>query len=240
MARRIDQHTRRSFLQQGTGAMAALATTPLWAAELPKTPEMTEGPFYPDKLPLDTDNDLVLINDSNAAAVGEITHLTGKVLGPDGDPIRSAFVEIWQVDKHGAYLHSGSDNRDQADKNFQGYGRCLTDREGRYYFRTIKPVPYPGRTPHIHVAVNHNGKRLLTSQLFVAGHPQNERDFLLQRVRDPAVRKSILVEFKKLPKSKIGELAANFDVVLGLTPDEQADGTLKGGLGRPQRRRPPR
>ena len=97
---------RRHFISS-TAASAAFFTTPgLFAEQLMPTASMGEGPFYPDKLPLDTDNDLLLINDSITPAVGEITHLTGKVLTSNGSPLRNAFVEIWQTDANGSYLHS--------------------------------------------------------------------------------------------------------------------------------------
>jgi protocatechuate 3,4-dioxygenase beta subunit len=172
--------TRRRLLRGGLAFGLAAFTTPgLFADQLVATPQMTEGPFYPDKLPLDTDNDLIIINDSITPAIGEITHLTGRVLTSSGEPVRSAFVEIWQVDGNGVYLHGQDDRiRDRQDSNFQGYGRFLTDSNGNYYFRTIKPVPYPGRTPHIHVRLRHASFGELTSQLFVAGDPGNARDGL--------------------------------------------------------------
>lgn len=193
----------------------------------PVTAPMTEGPFYPDRLPLDTDNDLLIINDAITSGVGEITHLTGRVLTPSGTPIRNAFVEIWQVDGNGVYLHSGSGKGKDRDGNFQGYGRFLTDSEGRYYFRTIKPVDYPGRTPHIHVAVSKNGHRILTTQMLIKGNPANQRDGLFKRIKD-ASRETILVDFKPIEDSKIGELAANFDVVIGRTAFEDDKGSLRG------------
>lgn len=167
--------SRRQMLQRSAFAAAAF-TTPGLFADLVQTPRMTEGPFYPDKLPLDTDNDLLIVNDAMTPAVGEVTHLTGRVLSATGEPIRNAFVEIWQCDNNGAYLHSGTTNADKRDSNFQGYGRFLTDSKGQYYFRTIKPVPYPGRTPHIHFGISSRGKRIFTTQMLVKGHPGNERD----------------------------------------------------------------
>src|SRR5207253_5713449 len=140
------------------------------------TPRLTEGPFYPDRLPLDTDNDLIIVNNALTPAVGEITHLTGRVLGRNGEPIRNALVEIWQVDGRGVYLHSADSGRRQRDTNFQGFGRCATTAKGEYRFRTIKPVPYTGRTPHIHVKVKKGNRELLTTQIFVSGHPQNKTD----------------------------------------------------------------
>lgn len=231
--------SRRQMLQHSAFAAAAF-TTPGLFADLVQTPRMTEGPFYPDKLPLDTDNDLLIINDAMTPAVGEVTHLTGRVLSATGEPIRNAFVEIWQCDNNGAYLHSGTTNADKRDSNFQGYGRFLTDSKGQYYFRTIKPVPYPGRTPHIHFGISRNGKRIFTTQMLINGHPGNERDGLFRRISDPKLRESILVDFRPIPDSQIGELAANFDIVLGYTAEELDDGSLGGGIGKSewsQRRR---
>lgn len=223
---------RRRFLGQATLGAALLGTRGLFAEQLVETARMTEGPFYPDRLPLDTDNDLLVINDRITPAVGEVTHLTGRILSPSGQPVRNAFVEIWQVDNNGVYLHSGSADSDERDENFQGYGRFLTDSKGDYYFRTVKPVPYPGRTPHIHIAVSRNGQRIFTSQILIRGHAQNERDGLFRRISDPELRNTILTDFKPIPDSRIGELAANFDVVLGRTVEENEDGTIKGGIGR--------
>lgn len=225
---------RRRFLQSAA-FLAAAATTPgLFAEELLRTAALTEGPFYPDKLPLDTDNDLLLLNESISPAVGEITHLSGRILSPSGEPLRNAFVEIWQVDNAGAYLHSQGAPDGKRDSNFQGYGRFLTDVKGQYYFRTIKPVPYPGRTPHIHFAVSQNGTRLLTTQLLVKGEPQNERDGVFRTLPDAKQRETVLADFTPIKNSRIGELSANFDLILGVTPDETPVEKIEGGIGRPQ------
>lgn len=228
---------RRTFLRGAAFGTAMLATPGLFAEELIRTPDMAEGPFYPDRMPLDTDNDLLLINDSLTPAVGEITHLSGQVLTKTGAPIRNAFVEIWQVDNTSSYVHTRGRNPDGNDRNFQGYGRFLTNAKGEYYFRTIEPVPYGMsgifRTPHIHFAISKNGRRIFTTQMLIAGHPDNERDGLFNRVRDPKLRETILVEFKPLEGSQLGELTANFNIVLGTTVQELDDGTLQGGIGRP-------
>jgi protocatechuate 3,4-dioxygenase beta subunit len=225
----------RRLFTRGLAFGAAMCLVPgAFANELTKTPRLTEGPFYPDKMPLDTDNDLLMLNDAITPAVGEITHLSGRILSTSGEPIRNAFVEIWQVDNNGAYLHSGTSNRDKQDKNFQGYGRFLTDSQGNYYFRTIKPVPYPGRTPHIHFGVSRNGKRILTTQLLIKGHPQNDRDGVTREVSDPKLRELIMADFAPIKESKIGELAAKFDLVIGATPNEQEDGAIQGGIGKPE------
>ena len=208
--------SRRLFL--GSVGAAFFTTPGLFAEELIVTPKQTEGPFYPTKLPLDTDNDLLLINDKITPGVGEITHLTGRVLDPKGNPVTNAVVEIWQCDSKGAYLHAGSDNGDKRDANFQGFGRFTTSSKGEYYFRTIKPVAYPGRAPHIHYKIKKGGKELLTTQCYIKGFAGNERDFVYLGVKDVKVRETLLVDFAKIKESKIGELAAKFDIILGVTP----------------------
>ena len=217
--------SRRRFLaRMGLGATAAfvagngLFARGALAEALTRTPRQTEGPFYPDHLPLDTDNDLIIVNDKLNPAVGEITHLTGRILDGSGSPIRNALVEIWQCDANGAYLHSGTGNRDKRDGNFKGFGRFLTGSSGEYYFRTIKPVAYPGRTPHIHFKIKLKGEDEFTTQCYLKGHPQNARDGVLRGIRDDKQRDSVQVDFTPIEESKAKELAAKFDVVMGFTP----------------------
>ena len=246
---KTDSIARREFLSRAAiGSLAAGAvfgSTSLWtpgvfAEELTRTAAVGEGPFYPDKFPLDTDNDLIIVNDSLTPAVGTITHLSGRILSQAGEPIRNAFVEIWQVDNTGSYVHTRGRNPDGHDKNFQGYGRFLTDAKGQYYFRTVKPVPYTlgvFRTPHIHFAVSQNGRRIFTTQMLIKDVKDNDRDGLYRRLRDDEARKSVLAEFKPLPKSKLGEQSATFDIVLGRTAEDTEDGKLRGGIGKRQFRR---
>jgi protocatechuate 3,4-dioxygenase beta subunit len=206
---------RRSFLS----AVPFFTIPGLMAETLTLTPKQTEGPFYPDKMPLDTDNDLIVINDALTPAVGTIAYLSGTVTDSKGNPLRNTLVEIWQVDNNGVYLHTRGGNREKWDSNFQGYGRFLTDSKGRYFFRTLKPSPYSGRTPHIHMAVSAKGQRKLTTQCYIKGEPRNKKDFILKRVQSEKARNSLIIPFNPLPKSKIGEVAARFDVVLGWTPE---------------------
>ncbi|MEM7698685.1 MAG: intradiol ring-cleavage dioxygenase, partial [Verrucomicrobiota bacterium] len=148
---------RRRFLAKAAAGSATLFTVPGAFAELlTETPGMTEGPFYPDHLPLDTDNDLLRINDSITPAIGEIAHLHGVISDKTGSPLRNVDVEIWQTDSKGTYIHSRSGGLTGPDRDdhFQGFGRFSTNWKGEYYFRTIMPAIYPGRTPHIHFAVN--------------------------------------------------------------------------------------
>ncbi|MCE9530913.1 MAG: intradiol ring-cleavage dioxygenase [Planctomycetes bacterium] len=218
--------SRRLFLGSaalGLGMSSFFTVKGAFAEQLARTPKMTEGPFYPDKLPLDTDNDLIIIKDSITPAIGEITHLTGRVLSTAGEPINNAVIEIWQCDAKAVYLHTrdSGPKKAQQDKNFQGYGRFTTDSKGAYRFRTIKPVPYPGRpAPHIHFKVTKGSRELITSQIFMSGDPGNKKDFLFLGIRDAFERELLLADFKKVKDSKIGELSANFDIVVGVTPDE--------------------
>jgi protocatechuate 3,4-dioxygenase beta subunit len=214
-------HTnRRAFL----GALGtAFFTTPgLFADQLFPTPSLTEGPFYPDKLPLDTDNDLIIVNNSLTPALGEITHLTGRVLTTNGSPVNNAVVEIWQCDANMVYLHSSDSGpkEKQRDKNFQGFGKFTTNTKGEYRFRTIKPVPYPGRpSPHIHFKVKKGDRTLLTSQFFIRNHPGNDRDGIA-KVGNVIDRELMMVDFKAIKDSKMGEYSAYFEIVLGRTPDD--------------------
>jgi protocatechuate 3,4-dioxygenase beta subunit len=210
---------RRDFLGALGVGFAAFTAPGAFAEELVRTPAQTEGPFYPDRLPLDTDNDLLIVNDAITPGVGEVTHLAGRILDARGKPLRNALVEIWQVDGKGAYIHSKDPNRSTHDTNFQGFGRFLTGSSGEYYFRTIKPVAYPGRTPHIHFKIKRAEKELLTTQCYVKGEAKNAEDFIYQSVKDPKARSSITIDFAPIPDSRIGELAARFDIVLGFTPE---------------------
>jgi protocatechuate 3,4-dioxygenase beta subunit len=207
--------TRRGLLVGGAVLAGSLAPgSRLGAAGLLLTPRQTEGPFYPLELPRDDDNDLVRVTGSDAQALGRVTHVVGRVLGADGRPVPGALVEIWQCDANGRYLHPGDRGGPVRDLRFQGYGRTLTDASGGYRFRTIRPVPYPGRTPHIHFKVGRDGRELLTTQMYVAGEPGNERDFLLNAVRDPDRRARLIVELRPGGTMEPGALLGTFDIVL--------------------------
>lgn len=213
--------TRRRFIRDLGTAAAFFTVRGAFAEALTLTPAQTEGPFYPDRLPLDTDNDLLQINDATTPALGEVTYLSGRVLDARGNPVRNALVEIWQADAHGIYRHtqdSENGRQEKLDKNFQSFGRFLTGSTGEYLFRTIKPVKYPGRTPHIHFKVKRNGRELLTSQCYIKGDPNNEGDSIYHDIRDPKARAAVTIPFVPLPGAAAGELSAKLDIVLGLTP----------------------
>lgn len=215
---------RRAFI----GALSASFFTVrgLFAEQLLlPTPPATEGPFYPDKLPLDQDNDLLIVGDRTTPAVGTVAQLTGRVLSASGSPVKDATIEIWQCDANAVYLHTADSAPKAAkrDAGFQGFGRFTTGSAGEYRFRTIKPVPYPGRpAPHIHFKVKRGDRELLTTQLYIRGHEGNLRDGVLLSARDLVDRELMMADFKPIAESKIGEVACQFDIVLGRTPDENA------------------
>jgi protocatechuate 3,4-dioxygenase beta subunit len=210
--------SRRSFLRRLSLGAALFTVRGAFAEELARTTAWVEqGPFYPPKLPLDTDNDLLIVNDSITPAVGEITHLSGRLLDTRGEPIRNATIEIWEADNRGIYLADGR-NRTRFDSNFQGFGRFLTGTTGEYYFRTIKPTRYNGRpAPHIHFKINVKGREPWTTQLFIKGFSSNRQDGIWSAL-DSEAQESVTKEFRPLKESRVGELAAQFDIVLGLTP----------------------
>lgn len=167
-------------------ATALIACPALWlgaraqpAARPRPTPSQTEGPFYPTRLPADADNDL-LRNGALRYTRGRPAWLEGTLRDLDGKPLQGAQVEIWQCDEDGHYDHPGDGGRQ--DPAFQGFGRTVVDADGRWRFRTIRPAPYSGRTPHIHVKVRMGQRALLTTQLYVEGDPGNDRDFLWRRL----------------------------------------------------------
>lgn len=183
--------TRRT----ATAALVLVPSVLLHAQAQPArrpTPSQTEGPFYPVRLPADADNDL-LRNGPLQYASGQPAWVEGTVTDVDGKPLAGATVEIWQCDEAGRYHHPGDGSR--ADPAFQGFGRVAVGADGRYRFRTIRPVPYSGRTPHIHVKVKDGRHELLTTQLYVQGDPHNERDFLWRRL-DDADRRAVTVPFR--------------------------------------------
>jgi protocatechuate 3,4-dioxygenase beta subunit len=214
--RTLTDKTRRRLLMAGAGTML-LAPLGALARALEPTPRQPAGPFYPTELPLDDDSDLTRVAGRDAAASGRITDLTGRVVDVQGRPLEGHRVEIWQCDANGRYRHPRDPGTAAPDPGFQGHGRSRTDGGGRYRFRTIRPVPYPGRTPHIHVAVFPPEGSPFVTQLYVEGEPGNAEDFLYRRV--PADRRHLItVPFE--PGGDTGaELAARFEIVLGATPE---------------------
>ncbi len=174
---------RRSLRLVVVGALIAMPALTLRATTLAParrpTPAQTEGPFYPDKLPADSDADL-LANGSLRYGKGQPAWVEGTLADADGKPISGASIEIWQCDQDGHYHHPRDGG--QADPAFQGFGRVAVDAEGRWRFRTLRPVAYSGRAPHIHAKIKLGGRDLLTTQLYVRGDADNARDGLWRRL----------------------------------------------------------
>ena len=182
------------------------------ATELLKaTPRQTAGPFYPSEFPLDSDNDLVHVAGRSGIAKGVVSNVYGRIVDVHGRPISGAKVEIWQCDANTRYHHIDDRNDAQPDENFQGYGFTASDADGRYRFRTIKPVKYPGRTPHIHFRVTGAEKMELTTQMYVRGEPGNESDRIFRSLGN--LREEALAEFVASDDDSAA-LMARFDLVI--------------------------
>lgn len=183
-------------------------------AEWLATPAQMAGPFYPLTLPLDRDNDLTTVAGHAESAKGEIIDVAGRISDPAGAPVSGLKVEIWQVDANGRYQHPDDDQEQPRDPGFQGYGQTLTDASGGYRFRTIRPVAYPGRAPHIHFGFgNATGASFFFTQMYIDGAPENAKDFLLNAVRDRKARELLVVKLEPSPNPG-SRLAGRFDVVL--------------------------
>ena len=208
---------RRRMLELAAGSAAVFSLGGAGrAATLPTTQRQTAGPFYPLSIPADSDNDLVQVTGHNGPAKGTVNYVSGHILDPDGRTLSGVRVEIWQCDTNGRYHYVRDASADTPlDENFQGYGQTVTDEKGGYRFRTIRPVPYPGRTPHIHFAVSAPGLARFTTQMYVAGEPLNEHDGVLMGVRDPAARARLIVPLRPAPELEANALAGTFDIVLG-------------------------
>ena len=170
--------SRRSFFTM----CGAIVLPGVSLGELIRTPWQGEGPFYPDRIPEDTDNDLLKNGNSTIEAGGKILNLSGSLVNRDSKPIKGMTAEIWQTDMNGVYLHTGSFGSKMRDDQFQGFGRSITDKNGHFSFRTIIPVEYPGRTPHIHLKLLNESENVLTTQLYIQGHPLNKKDFLFKQM----------------------------------------------------------
>lgn len=176
-----------TLLRRRALAAALVALPTYWVgaraqapALLRATPSQTEGPYYPVTLPADADPDLLRNGALRGYERGQPVWLEGTVTDLNGQPLQGAWVEIWQCDEAGHYHHPG--DGDRADPAFQGFGRVKLGTDGRYRFRTIKPAPYSGRTPHIHMKVRLGQREQLTTQLYVEGDPGNTSDYLWRRL----------------------------------------------------------
>jgi protocatechuate 3,4-dioxygenase beta subunit len=182
---------RRNLLLSAAAALAAPQLVRA-AANATPLPPMTEGPFYPQPAwrargPFagDWDADLTRVARAGLERVAEGEHLGLELLVRDtrGRALDGAVVEIWQCDTWGRYRHPRDGAQPaEVDEGFQGYGEARASAQGAVSFRTIRPAPYAGRTPHIHLKLRHASLGEVTSQLFVDGEPGNAGDFLWRRL----------------------------------------------------------
>ena len=213
--------TRRKMLTMSLALGGYTLSSPfshlLGQQRLRRTPDQIMGPFYPMMKPLDQDTDLTTINGRTGRAKGQVIHLMGHVLNVQGNPVEGARVEIWQANAQGRYTHPDDTRQAPLDPNFQGYGVQVTDKQGRYRFKTIKPGAYPAaggswtRAPHIHFDVTGRVNQFVT-QMYFDGEPLNDTDRFLQSAGDPR-----MLVAKLLPPAKDfepGSLVVNWDIIL--------------------------
>ena len=206
---------RRQFIFNSLGFLMLPALPVVAAGMLSPTPSQTAGPFYPPDLPLDDDNDLTRVAGFDKPALGTIADLSGRLLDRNGNPLNGLRIEIWQCDANGRYHHPADSGRSPVDEGFQGHGHTHSDDRGRYRFRTIRPVHYPGRTPHIHVAVVPDTQNAFVTQLYVANEQRNAWDPLYRRIPVDQ-RHLVTAEFKAGADQSSRTLTANWDIVLGI------------------------
>jgi len=174
--------------------LASTYLTPSFAQSKWATPAQVEGPYYPRNKPKEVDADLLDFQ-GRGLPDGEPLHLKGRVFDQDGVLIEGARVEIWQSDNNGIYNHHKAPENEKFDRRFQGFGSFITRKDGRYNFMTLVPVPDHKRPPHIHVKILRGQKEILTTQLYIKDHPENNRDGLLSLMLYPGQHK-LLIELK--------------------------------------------
>jgi protocatechuate 3,4-dioxygenase beta subunit len=213
--------SRRRILRL-SGAAALLGAAGVRAAgALPRTPSQTSGPFYPADKPLDRDADLTRVRGRGERATGQVVHVMGRVLDVDGRPVKAARIEIWQANTHGRYAHPNDANTAPLDPGFEGYADLLTDEDGRYRFKTIKPGAYPAgramRPPHIHFGIAAGNRRLVTQMYFSGDARQVSEladDFVFAAAG--ANRRLLVADVRPpTPDLEADSLLARWDIVLG-------------------------
>ena len=175
------------------------------------TPSQPEGPFYPKTFPADRDSDLTQVLGRAARAQGTTLYLSGRVYARDGRPLGNTTVELWQCDVHGRYHHAGDDGVPR-DDNFQGYGVATADTEGRYAFKTIRPVPYGGRPPHMHLRVRAASGSVLTTQIYIAGDALAGDSILA--ASSSGTKGQLTMALAPIAGREPGALGGTFDLVL--------------------------
>lgn len=206
--------SRRSMLARlltvlAVAPLASLRSAAQTRAIMDATPRDAEGPFYPTRIPAEADADLTHVAGRTAPAKGTLLELSGRVFATDGRPIAGAKVELWQCDSLGRYHHVDGDPGTR-DENFQGYGVVIADADGGYAFRTIRPVPYGRRPPHLHFKLAHASAQPLTTQLYPRGESAERSIGFGLSGRDTRSR----LEFAPIAGKAPGSLAATYDFVL--------------------------
>jgi protocatechuate 3,4-dioxygenase beta subunit len=204
---------RRRVLGAAAAPLGWVAPVPATGAApvRPPTPRQSLGPFYPDPPPADAGPDLVIERDGRRA-LGELVLLSGQAVDTTGRPLAGGVLELWQCNAAGRYHHPRDRSPAPIDPLFRGYGRAVADGEGRFGFRTIRPVPYPGRTPHLHLRVTSASGVTLVTQVYVRGEPANERDGLLAWL-PPEARERLMADFVR---GVDGVWRVRFDPVLAV------------------------
>jgi len=209
--------------RQAIITLSALGVAPLMPAQAQAgrtTPSQSLGPFYPrgaGERPTQTDADLLAFDGDQLLSRGIPLYLTGRVLDRSGAPVVQADVEIWQCDANAVYHHPAGGAETERDPHFQGYGRAQTGADGRFHFRTIRPVAYPGRTPHIHVRIAPRGGGALATQLYLPDEPGNARDFLFRQLsRDEQAALTLTLRSTQAthPLARGTQITANTELML--------------------------
>ncbi|MCH7570550.1 MAG: hypothetical protein IH919_08305, partial [Deltaproteobacteria bacterium] len=216
--------TRRQILGVLLGTSVSLAASSALGrsiqAQCLLTPPQTEGPFYPIADQLEKDNDLTRVKGRAGHAKGQVIYILGQVRDAQCRPVEGALVEIWQASANGRYSHPRDGrNLRPLDPNFQYRGTRLTNKEGRYLFKTIKPGQYPAgpdwiRPSHVHFKVHTAGLPDLTTQMYFAHDPYHEKDYILNDLPHPE-RNRVIVPLER-PRRDMEPDAqvCRFDLVL--------------------------
>ena len=187
------------------------------------TPSQTIGPFFPQSLLAENENDLTRLGPDKPRAQGELIYITGAVTDEDGAPVSGALIEIWQANKWGKYDHPADASKKPIDENFRNFGRTLTDKDGRYTFSSIRPGAYPNpgydnwfRPPHVHFSIFAAGlmQRIIT-QMYFPDEELNDIDPILNSVENLDTRARLIAEQVSAPSdASAGAVVYRFDIVL--------------------------